>query len=1066
MKGRRNIILKLGILLVLVTVVVIVYLLVVQAAAVRADSAFVSHTNEVLYSNQKLVTDLSRLRNASFRFMVGAEEESRNKLRLFPDSIAADVQQLANLTADNPVQYGRINKFRATLDTMRAAIFNAEGNPDPALMRDKNILAKSEDALAQLEVVEKDEKQLLVERQLKSKASSATIDNLFTLLWIIVVLLAGIVCWNLRADYRALRRAERQRTMAEVQLGLLVKNVKDYGIFTTSSEGNILTWTDGAVAITGYQEWEIPGKNVLAMYPDADPAELQFVLAAAEKQGTYEATGTRQKKDGTTFIANDVVTALFDESRQLQGFAWIVRDITNEQKRIEEIDYLSRLVSQTSDAIFSTDTQFNIRSWNKAATQLYGYSAEQAIGANLAVLLKSRLSDSERRRSLAELNTKGYYEGEFGFYNKADELKYVLASVSVLRNTDDSIAGYIGIHKDITERRGLEEQLHRFNHTLEQQVREKTEEMKSVFERITDGFVAFDRDWNYTYINQKAADLFAASPGALIGRNLWELYPDFEATETSKIFRKAMRDQVFDHNIEYFEPFDSWVENFIYPSPQGISIFFRDVTEQKRAEQQLVNTEKRFRALMQNSADGLILMDADARVTSLTPSAVTILGYSAEELMAPDRVNHVHEHDKAAQSQIIELVKSRPGAIATGEHRYVLPGGRIKWIECTYHNLLEEEHVNAIVLNFRDVTNRKIAEEQIRRSEHKYRLLFENNPVPMWMSSVADLQIVDVNEAALRQYGYTRTEFLQLHDNEFRSNDFGKIHVGIDEPDDDSQGSSIQWRHRRKDGTIIFVEIYHYKIIYESRPVWLWLSIDITGKKAAEEKLKKSYEDIRQLASHLQEIREEERASMAREIHDELGQQLTGLKMDISWLARKKELSQEQRTEKIQDILRFLDGTVNTVRRLSSELRPGILDDLGLGEALEWWAQEFEKRSGVQCLVETPTEMLPLAPNQTVALFRIFQESLTNVARHAKASLVKSSLSQVGDLVVLQISDNGAGFDTKTSGQKKTLGLLGMKERTLMLGGQYDISSVPGQGTTVTVTVPLEPIAKTVKAGI
>jgi PAS domain S-box-containing protein len=1066
MKGRRSNILKLGILLVLVTVIFIVYLLIDQASAVRTDSAFVSHTNEVLYSNQKLVSGLSKLRNAALRFLISADKVSQDQLHQLPDSIAVHAAQLSRLTADNPDQHRRLMAFTAMLDSIRTSLFNTNGAPDPVVMRNAGMMANIDRAMEQLDIIEKEENTLLAERKLKSQSSSDSIDYMFTVLWVIVVLLAAIVFWNLRADYRALRRSEQKRTMAERQLQLLLKNVKDYGIFTTNREGDILTWTEGAAAVTGYEEKDLPGRNVLSLHPDASPAELQYVFSAAEKKGNFESTGIRHKKDGSRYIAHDVITALYDEHRQLQGFAWIVRDITNEQKKIEEIDYLSRLVSQTSDAIFSTDTQFVIRSWNRAATELYGYSAEQAIGVNIAVLLKSRLTDSERRRSIAELNSKGYYEGEFGFYNKSNELKYVLASVSVLRNPDDSIAGYIGIHKDISERRALEEQLQQFNHTLEQKVHEQTEELKAVFERITDGFVAFDRNWNYTYINQKAADLFGASPEALMGQNLWQVFPAFEATETSKVFRKAMRDQLFDHNIEYFEPFDCWVENYIYPSPQGISIFVRDISEQKRAELKVVNSEKRFRALMQNSADGLILMDADTRITSLTPSAVTILGYSAEELMAPDRVNHVHEHDKAAQSQIIELVKSRPGAIATGEHRYVLPGGRIKWIECTYHNLLEEEYVNAIVLNFRDITSRKIAEEQIRRSEHKYRLLFENNPVPMWMSSVADLQIVDVNEAALRQYGYTRNEFLELHGNELQSGDFGNVHIGVEEPEDGQQGASIQWRHRRKDGSVIFVEIYNYRIIYESRPVWLWLSIDISGKKAAEEKLKKSYQDIRQLASHLQEIREEERASMAREIHDELGQQLTGLKMDISWLARKKDLTQEQREQKIREILKFLDGTVNTVRRLSSELRPGILDDLGLGEALGWWAQEFEKRSGVQCVVETPAEVLPLSSHQAVALFRVFQESLTNVARHAKASMVKSSLTRLGDVIVLRITDNGAGFDTRTSAQKKTLGLLGMKERTLMLGGQYEISSEPGQGTTVTVTVPLEPIAKTVKPGL
>ena len=180
--------------------------------------------------------------------------------------------------------------------------------------------------------------------------------------------------------------------------------------------------------------------------------------------------------------------------------------------------------------------------------------------------------------------------------------------------------------------------------------------------------------------------------------------------------------------------------------------------------------------------------------------------------------------------------------------------------------------------------------------------------------------------------------------------------------------------------------------MYEGKPVWLGLSIDITEKTRAEGLLKKSYEDIRQLASHLQEVREEERAHMAREIHDELGQQLTGLKMDISWLSRKKDLDGPQRDQKLKEILTFLDGTVNTVRKLSAELRPSILDDLGLVEALEWWSTEFEKRSGVPCSFRPPVSDVQVPSAIAIGLFRIYQESLTNVARHANASKVVSQL--------------------------------------------------------------------------
>jgi len=231
--------------------------------------------------------------------------------------------------------------------------------------------------------------------------------------------------------------------------------------------------------------------------------------------------------------------------------------------------------------------------------------------------------------------------------------------------------------------------------------------------------------------------------------------------------------------------------------------------------------------------------------------------------------------------------------------------------------------------------------------------------------------------------------------------------------------------------------------------------LDITARKNTEEQLKQSHEEMRQLASRLQEIREEERASMAREIHDELGQQLTGLKMDISWLTKKLVPREEHIDNKLKSITELLNETIVKVRKLATELRPSILDDVGLAEAMEWQSTEFEKRSGIQVLFSATGPPIVIPVNISIGLFRIYQESLTNVARHAEASKVSSSLAITDHELALSITDNGKGFDPAAIGHKKTLGLLGMKERTVMMGGSYTIKSHPGKGTTVCISVPV-----------
>ncbi len=231
---------------------------------------------------------------------------------------------------------------------------------------------------------------------------------------------------------------------------------------------------------------------------------------------------------------------------------------------------------------------------------------------------------------------------------------------------------------------------------------------------------------------------------------------------------------------------------------------------------------------------------------------------------------------------------------------------------------------------------------------------------------------------------------------------------------------------------------------------------DITLRKKADEKLQHSYEEIRRLASHLQNVREEERLIMSREIHDQLGQQLTVMKMDIGWLMNKVQSSASGASqEKLGELNAMMDETIKTVRKIASDLRPTLLDNIGLGAAIEWHLSDFEKRAGIEVQYTGLNEEVSLSLASKTGLFRIVQESLTNVARYAKARKVIVFLEKKFDQLLLTIQDNGIGFDQEKIAAKKTFGIVGMRERAAMMGGGYSISSIPGKGTTTIVQVPL-----------
>jgi len=281
------------------------------------------------------------------------------------------------------------------------------------------------------------------------------------------------------------------------------------------------------------------------------------------------------------------------------------------------------------------------------------------------------------------------------------------------------------------------------------------------------------------------------------------------------------------------------------------------------------------------------------------------------------------------------------------------------------------------------------------------------------------------------------------------------------------RGQPFQYYHRiiRPDGAIRLIFARGAASADEAgQPVRLFgTAQDITERRRAEDELARSHEQLRALAARLESVREEERTHLSREIHDELGQVLTGLKMDLAWLDRRlPEAGDSAVTDgdaaplhaKIASMSQQLDATIHAVRKIATDLRPGVLDSFGLKAAIEWQTQEFQKRAGIRCACVCQIEDETLDPQRSTAVFRILQEALTNVARHAGATRVNVTLKERAGHLILVVRDNGRGIVMHDRVQTQSLGLVGMQERALLLGGDLKIKG--GKGTTVTVRLPLQ----------
>src|SRR5215472_443772 len=401
-------------------------------------------------------------------------------------------------------------------------------------------------------------------------------------------------------------------------------------------------------------------------------------------------------------------------------------------------------------------------------------------------------------------------------------------------------------------------------------------------------------------------------------------------------------------------------------------------------------------------------------------------------------------------------------------------------------------------LPFENVTNRRNAEQAPLETEECLRLLIENVREYAIFQLDQKGRIASWNAGAERMKGYRENEVLGKYISLFydaKSAQNGKPEHNLMMAAQEGECKDEGWRVRkngsrfwasvlitalrdangdlrgfikitrdltetRERETILEEEKQKLALRVEQRAkalteMNLELRQEIAERERVEGELKKSLEQLRALAARLQGVREQERAAMAREMHDELGQACTAIKMDLASIGRKTNKRQNHLRMKVHSAMELVDKMIFTVRRIASELRPSTLDDLGLTAALEWQAHEFEMRTGISCFVALPQEQFTLDPSRASAIFRIFQESLTNVARHAQATHVDARLERQRDQLILVLRDNGRGFDAAQTDARRSLGIVGMRERALLLDGDLRIEGLPGSGTTVTLRIPL-----------
>jgi len=462
-------------------------------------------------------------------------------------------------------------------------------------------------------------------------------------------------------------------------------------------------------------------------------------------------------------------------------------------------------------------------------------------------------------------------------------------------------------------------------------------------------------------------------------------------------------------------------------------------------------------AVIEIFPDMVFVVDREECVLHLNTLAARAVGGTPDQFIGRKQGTLFSPTIGERHSRFIQKVFRTGEIIVTQTHQEL--HDKPVWIDSRLVPLKTADgEVRAVIGIIRDVSARVHAQETLADREAYLRAMLDNFPFLVWLKDVEG-RFLAVNQAFARSCGRARSgDMVGLTDFDVWPKDLAQRYV-----DDDR---SVMATRQQKDveepifteGASRWFETFKTAVLDKRGKVLgtTGFARDITERQRLDAELRAQREQLRALAAHVESVREEERLRIAREIHDELGQALTCMSMDLAFLDKQLPKENAQAAARVSALAAQVKETVNAVRRISAELRPSILDDLGLGAAMEWLAHDFASRTGIDCAVSVPSNVSIAAERGTV-VFRMCQEALTNVARHAGATHVSIDLMiDAADQLVLEVNDNGRGITDVEIHRPNSLGLLGMRERAALLGGVAEVKGTPGQGTTVTVRVPFE----------
>jgi len=823
----------------------------------------------------------------------------------------------------------------------------------------------------------------------------------------------------------------------------LFNNASD-AIFIRDLKGNIAEVNEAAITLTGYTHDELLGMNVSEFLT----AE-SFKKAMKKQQALLEDASANQRYDleiirkGGVRLSAESRTSLLTHNGRPLGVQCIVRDIT-ERKRVEDaLRFLSSVLEQAKDSVIVSNHNYEIEYVNKATEELYGYSREELVGLTPLILNAEPMAEDIQRDIYKTVSSGRVMNGTVLNKRKDGSTFVCDFKVSPLSDKDGRVLGYIGVQRDITERKRVEEAL-----------RESEKNFRNSLDNSPLGIRIVTAEGELLYANQTILDIYGySSVEELKSVSTKQRYtPKGYAEHRERVKKRKLGKPVpADYEISVVRK-DGEVRRLavfrkavLWDGKIQFQILYQDITEHKLTTEEL----RIFKAISDRAGYGTGIITPEGELIYINENFAKMHGYTTKELIG----KHFSILHTKVQMGVVERFtkKLMQGGSFVAEELWhkkkdgtvfpaLMTGTAIK------DNMGKPLYLSATMI---DITERKRVEMAVRQSEEFNSSLLTNSPSPILVLNT-DASIRYVNPALEKLTGFSSAEIIGRKPPYpwWIEGDHKELSRRLEQVM--RRGTrKYESLYRKKNGERFWVE----KILKTVKAngefkYYLVNWVDLTEQK----RLKANMEFY---LAQVTRAQEEERKRIAREIHDESIQSLATLALGIDAIAKDKEKLPKDIIRRLRGLRSETDAIADELRRFSHELRPGVIDNVGLVPALEILTEELNKENKVKVSLEVAGSERRLATNTELVLFRIAQEALRNIKRHSRATQSKIRLKFTREKVQLTVSDNGRGFEPPDTlsdlAAESKLGLIGIQERTRLLNGKLFVRSRIGRGTTVVV---------------